>query len=120
VHAIDREWSLVAEREFRRLSSRRLRAVIAKRDIFSGFVKGIIAQGVEEGFFDPEVDLSVATTAVFELMLSSHQWHRATGPLTLSDVGDWYATFVIRGLGGPDWSVYSLVEAGPKTAGRDA
>jgi AcrR family transcriptional regulator len=101
--AKDREWGLVAEREFRRLSPRRLRAVIAKRDVFSGFVKEIVATGVDDGFFDPDVDLSVATTAIFELMLSSHQWHRPTGPLTLRDVGDWYATFVIRGLGGPNW-----------------
>jgi TetR/AcrR family transcriptional regulator, cholesterol catabolism regulator len=116
--AKDREWGLVAEREFRRLSPRRLRAVIAKRDVFSGFVKGIIAQGVEEGVFDPEVDLSVATTAVFELMLSSHQWHRATGPLTLADLGDWYATFVIRGLGGPNWAALELAGAGSRTVGN--
>jgi hypothetical protein len=46
----------------------------------------------------------VATTAVFELMNSSRQWHRPTGRLSLVDIGDWYATFVVRGLGGPKWS----------------
>jgi len=102
--AKDREWGLVAEREFSRLSPRRLKIVISRRDQYSGFVKDIIAQGVEAGAFDPSVDLSVATTGIFELMNSSRQWHRQTGRLSLVDLGDWYATFVIRGLGGPRWS----------------
>jgi AcrR family transcriptional regulator len=100
----DREWGMVAEREFTRLSPRRLKVVIGRRDTYSNFVKDIIAQGVDEGAFDPSVDLSIATTAVFELMLSSNQWHRPTGRLTLEDIGEWYATFVVRGLGGPQWT----------------
>jgi TetR/AcrR family transcriptional regulator, cholesterol catabolism regulator len=99
--AKDREWGLVAEREFSRLSPRRLKIVIGRRDQYSRFVKEIIAQGVDEGAFDPAVDMSVATSAIFELMISSRQWHRPTGRLSLVDIGDWYATFVIRGLGGP-------------------
>jgi len=102
--AKEREWGLVAEREFSRLSPRRLKIVIGRRDQFSDFVKEILAQGVREGAFDPGVDISVATTAIFELMISSRQWHRPTGRLSLVDIGDWYATFVIRGLGGPQWS----------------
>jgi TetR/AcrR family transcriptional regulator, cholesterol catabolism regulator len=102
--AKDREWGLVAEREFSRLSPRRLKVVIGRRDTYSNFVKDIISQGVAEGAFDPSVEPSIATTAIFELMISSHLWHRPTGRLTLVDIGDWYATFVVRGLGGPDWS----------------
>jgi TetR/AcrR family transcriptional regulator, cholesterol catabolism regulator len=102
--AKEREWGLVAEREFSRLSPRRLKIVIGRRDQYSDFVKEILAQGVREGAFDPGVDISVATTAIFELMISSRQWHRPTGRLSLLDIGDWYATFVVRGLGGPRWS----------------
>ncbi len=100
----DREWGLVAEREFNRLSPRRLKVVIGRRDTYSNFVKDIIADGVAEGAFDPAVDPSIATTAIFELMISSNLWHRPTGRLSLVDIGDWYATFVVRGLGGPQWS----------------
>jgi hypothetical protein len=42
-------------------------------------------------------------TAIFELMKTSHLWHRPSGPLSLAEPGDWYATFVIGGLGGPRW-----------------
>lgn len=99
-----RVWNIVAERDFRKLSSRRLKAVIERRDRFSAFVKAIIDQGVAEGQFDPDVDTSVATNTIFELMNTSRMWYQPTGRLSLLEIGDWYATFVIRGLGGPDWT----------------
>ena len=52
----DREWGLVAEREFMRLSKRRLRKIIERRDRFSNYVKDIIRQGVDGGAFDPDTD----------------------------------------------------------------
>jgi TetR/AcrR family transcriptional regulator, cholesterol catabolism regulator len=101
--ARDREWGLVAEREFKRLRKGRLEQVIKRRDRLNEHVKGIIRQGVDDGAFDPEVDESVAAAAIFELMKSSHLWHRPSGKLTFVELGDWYAMFAIRGLGGPDW-----------------
>lgn len=98
-----RVYNIVAERDFRKLSSRRLKAVIERRDKFSAFVKSIIEDGVKEGCFDPSVDPSVATSTIFELMNTSREWYQPTGRLSLGEIGDWYATFVIRGLGGPDW-----------------
>jgi TetR/AcrR family transcriptional regulator, cholesterol catabolism regulator len=99
----EREWGLVAEREFMRLSKRRLKRVIERRDELSRHVKDIIRQGIDEGAFDPTTDESVAAAAIFELMKTSHLWHRPSGPLTMAELGDWYATFAIRGLGGPRW-----------------
>lgn len=99
----EREWGLVAEREFKRLRKGRLEQVIKRRDVINEHVKGIIRQGIDDGAFDPDVDVSVAAAAMFELMKSSHLWHRPSGKLTFGELGDWYATFAIRGLGGPDW-----------------
>jgi TetR/AcrR family transcriptional regulator, cholesterol catabolism regulator len=99
----EREWGLVAEREFMRLSRRRLKRVIERRDELSGYVKDLIRQGIGEGAFDPSTDESVGATAIFELMKTSHLWHRPSGPLSMVELGDWYATFAIRGLGGPRW-----------------
>ncbi len=99
----EREWGLVAEREFMRLSKRRLKRVIERRDELSGHVKDIIRQGIAEGAFDPATDESVGAAAIFELMKTSHLWHRPSGPLSMVELGDWYATFAIRGLGGPRW-----------------
>jgi AcrR family transcriptional regulator len=100
----ERVWNQVAEKEFRKLRGRRLSAVIDRRDKFSGFVKSIIEQGIKEGNFDPSVDPSVGTNTIFEVMNTSRMWYQPTGRLSLTEIGEWYATFVIRGLGGPEWS----------------
>jgi hypothetical protein len=46
----------VAEREFKHLNSRGLRAVIRRRATFSTFVKNIIAQGIHDGDFGRDDD----------------------------------------------------------------
>ncbi|MBO0731437.1 MAG: TetR family transcriptional regulator [Acidimicrobiaceae bacterium] len=113
-----RVWNRVAEQDFRRLRGRRLRAVIERRDKFSAFVKSIIVQGIEEGNFDPTVDPSVATNTIFELMNTSRMWYQPTGRLSLTEIGDWYATFVVRGLGGPDWSSHGAGVVVPRIQHR--
>ncbi len=107
----ERVWNRVAEQDFRKLRGRRLSAVIERRDKFSDFVKSIIVQGIEERDFDPAVDPSVATNTIFELMNTSRMWYQPTGRLSLAQIGDWYATFVIRGLGGPAWSTDSAASS---------
>jgi len=94
----DREWNVVAEREFTRLSPANLELVIANRDKASAFVKGLLSDGIQDGYFDPNVDLSLATTVIFELMLTTHLWHRPDARLTIAEVGHWYGDFIIRGL----------------------
>lgn len=98
----ERLWGRVAENEFRRLSSPRLKQVIAQRDEFSSFVKSIIEQGVKEGTFDPAVDPSVATSSLFGLMVTTPNWFKPSGKMSYSELADWYATFFVRGLGGTD------------------
>ena len=97
------DWNTVAERSFDRLSPERLQLVIERRDQISNFVKGIIDQGVREGNFDPSVDASLATITVFELLNHTNEWHRPEGRLSREAVAEWYARFIIRGLGGPNW-----------------
>ncbi|HEX4245112.1 MAG TPA: hypothetical protein VHY77_06055, partial [Acidimicrobiales bacterium] len=91
----------VAERSFNRLSPKRLKVVIERRDAFSDFVKSIIVQGVNEGAFDPAADVSLATITVFELLNSTQEWHQPKGRLSKENVAEWYAQFIVRGLGGP-------------------
>jgi AcrR family transcriptional regulator len=102
--AEERVWNRVAEQEFRQLRGRRLSAVIDRRDKFSEFVKSIIRQGMKEGDFDPSVDPSVASNSIFILMNSTRIWFKPTGQMSMAELADWYATFVITGLGGLDES----------------
>lgn len=102
-----REWGIVAEREFGRLSDDYLKQVIQGRRMFSNFVEGIISQGIDEGDFDDRIAIPLATNMVFELMKSSHL-HRRPGTLAATDeLADAYALLLIRGLGNADWSAPS-------------
>ena len=100
----ERNWGEVGESSFHRLSDARLKVVIARRDEFSNYVKDIIKQGIAEGAFDPAVDVSLATIAVFELLRSTREWHHPAGRLSKANVAEWYAQFIVRGLGGPHFS----------------
>ena len=100
----EREWGIVAEREFMRLSKGSLSKVIAGRKEFSQFVEGIVEQGIADGDFDADLDLALATSMVFELMKSSHLYRRPRGTLSLVELADSYSTFAIRGLGKADWA----------------
>ena len=103
----EREWGIVAEREFMRLSEGYLSEVIAGRKEFSAFVEGIVKQGMAEGDFDAGLDLRLATSMVFELMKSSHLYRRPRGQLSLTELADSYSLFAIRGLGNADWTAPS-------------
>lgn len=98
-----REWGIVAEREFTRLSDDYLAQVIKGRREFSRFVEGIITQGREDGDFDDRISLPLATNMVFELIKSSHLQRFPSSRTGLTEFADAYSTLVIRGLGKSDW-----------------
>lgn len=100
----EREWGIVAEREFMRLSPLYLTEVIAGRKEFSAFVEGIVEQGIADGNFDDDLNLGLATAMVFELMKSSHLYRRPRSGVSLVELADAYSRFVIRGMGAASWT----------------
>jgi len=92
------EYAQVTEREVRLLSEERRARVMEMRNEMHRFVRRIIEQGIAEGHFDSVTDPGVATNSVFELLNSTVRWFRPTGRLTHEDLGDFYRTFVLRGL----------------------
>lgn len=85
------------ERELGLLSPDHREQIDSMRRQLHGFVRQIIEQGITDGDFDPTVDAGVATNTLFELLNTTRQWVKP-GRLTLSEIGDWYARILIRGL----------------------
>jgi len=98
-----REWGIVAEAEFKRLSPDYLAKVIEGRRRFGGFVEEILRQGVKEGDFDKAIEIPLANAMVFELVKSALQHRPAASPNAISDYADAYVTLLVRGLGKADW-----------------
>lgn len=101
--AREREWGIVAEREFARLNREYLAKVIAGRREFSDFVEAIVAQGIRDGDFDKSLNQALASSMVFELMKASHLSRRPRGAEGLVTLSDSYALFIMRGLGAAEW-----------------
>ncbi len=91
-------YAAVAERDVGRLRGDRYEHVMAKRNQLHGFVRSLIEQGIAEGSFDPSNDPGVATNALFEMMNGTRHWFRPDGRKSTHDIGEWYRTFILKGL----------------------
>ena len=96
---VDRQWSLLVEREFRTLSGERLASVVEKRARHERVLRSIIQDGVDEGVFDSSTSPGMATQVIFQLLNYTTLWHRPEGPLTFVEVGAWERDFILKGLG---------------------
>ena len=84
-------------RELAALSPEHREQIDSMRRELHGFVRRIIEQGMKDSDFDPDVDVGVATNTLFELLNTTRQWVKQ-GPLSLSEIGDWYTRMLVRGL----------------------
>ena len=91
-------YATVAERDVGRLRGDRYEQVMEKRNRMHTFVRSLIEQGIAEGTFDPGIDPGVATNALFEMMNGTRHWFRPDGRKSTHDIGEWYRTFILKGL----------------------
>ncbi len=92
------QYASVAERDVAKLQGERYAQVMAKRNRMHGFVRSLIEQGIAEGAFDPATDPGVATNAMFEMINGTRHWIRPGGRMPVTDIAQWYRTFVLQGL----------------------
>lgn len=91
-------WSVLVEREFRRLSPDRLAIVARKRRNYHAHLLGIIQQGIKSGVFASTIPPVVAVNTIFQMLNHTHLWYRDDGALGWAEVAEWYADFVTRGV----------------------
>jgi AcrR family transcriptional regulator len=87
------------EEEFRQLSPERVALVMAQRHKFHELLGGILKQGIAEGIFDPNMDVSVVVNSMLLLLNTTHRWYRPSGRVGTRELIDWYKTFILRGVG---------------------
>jgi AcrR family transcriptional regulator len=85
-------------RDFNGLSPERRSAVIAERDRYDRFLRGLIEQGQAEGSFRSELDPKVTSIAILAMMNHVFQWYQPGGDLTPEDVGRQYADLLLGSL----------------------
>nr|MBA3349943.1 TetR/AcrR family transcriptional regulator [Actinomycetota bacterium] len=72
--------------------------VQAKRDLYEGVVREIIADGVAAGEFAPGVDAAMAGRLVLSAGNWIYTWYRPDGALSAEAIGAELSDLILRGL----------------------
>jgi TetR/AcrR family transcriptional regulator, cholesterol catabolism regulator len=84
--------------EWRYLSEPLQEIVQTKRDVYEGFVRTIIEDGIEAGEFRSDADVRFAATLVLSAGNWTYAWYRPGGEFGPTQIGEKFATLVLRGL----------------------
>jgi TetR/AcrR family transcriptional regulator, cholesterol catabolism regulator len=87
--------------ELDRLSPRRRRAMIDKREKYLAVLVRILSEGIDRGEFRP-IDPGLTALCVMGMVNWLHKWYRPSGPLGPDEIGRHMAAIVIGGLSAPD------------------
>jgi AcrR family transcriptional regulator len=84
--------------EWRYLSQDLRDVVQAKRDRYEAIVRGIIEEGIASGEFRRDADVRFAARLVLSAGNWTFAWYRPDGELSATDIGEGFATLVLKGL----------------------
>jgi len=98
MNASDTVMATLLARELRSLKGEHSKEVMALRDEYETFVRGIILSGQATGVFRKDVDARLATISVFAVANSLHQWYRPDGLHTAEAVADSFEKILLQGL----------------------
>ncbi len=90
---------LAIEREYRHLRPERLEIVMRLQKRLPTLLRSILERGVEDGSFDPAIEVHLATQDISDLLRSLYVSYSPTGPITGQQLTNWYVRFILRGLG---------------------
>ena len=96
-HAEKRFQARVADEQLHALSAGRLAAVVDVRDAYTKLFKDVLEHGrALHGWHVP--DTSVITFAIGGMCTFVDTWYREDGPLSVAEIADMYASFVLSAL----------------------
>ena len=115
VNAREATRATVFYRDFNSLNSERRALIIAERDHYDRFLRGLIGQGQEEGVFCGDLDPKITSIAILAMMNHVFQWYQLGGDLTPGDVGRQYADLLLGSLVCPGHTPGHLSRLGRET-----
>jgi AcrR family transcriptional regulator len=85
-------------RDFQLLKGQKRRRVVAKRDIYDTFLRGLIDDGIRQGEMCPDTNVKVAALGILGLMNSLYYWYRPEGEHRADDIANEYAALIAQSL----------------------
>ena len=83
--------------EYRYLTGRRLRQIVAKRDAYEAGLAAIIDEGIQDGSFKA-VDLKLSTLQILSVLNYAYHWYSPSGRYRPEELGERFATGMLEGL----------------------
>ncbi|GBF07301.1 TetR family transcriptional regulator [Deinococcus aerius] len=102
VVADNMESATVFFHEWKHLSPAAYAHVTSWRDTIDAFYRDLVAQGMGEGLFRPDLDVKMTANLILSAVNWTYTWYRPGGPLTPRDVAERYADMLLVGLRAPD------------------
>jgi TetR/AcrR family transcriptional regulator, cholesterol catabolism regulator len=62
----------------------------------------VLNQGIEEGYFRPDIDVDLVYRFIRDTTWVSVRWYQPGGPLTAEQVGQQYLAIVLGGIAAAD------------------
>ena len=84
--------------EYRWLREEDRRAIEAKRREFRALLRKVLDDGVADGSFRRDLDVSVTSLALIGMASWSYRWYRREGRMTAAQIADHLLTLVLPGL----------------------
>ena len=84
--------------EWRYLSDDLRADVQGKRDIYEGFVRAIVIDGISSGEFRSDADVAMTARLVLSAGNWVYAWYRPDGSLSSTEIGHRYTELIVRGL----------------------
>jgi AcrR family transcriptional regulator len=84
--------------DFGSLSDKRRKEIARDRDSYDHFLIELLREAQEEGSIERDVDLKVASYAIFGMMNWIYQWYRPTKSSTPAQISKTMANLAIHGL----------------------
>lgn len=102
-HVDHRAEAFISDSELRDLTPSNRRIVVSSRDRYEEIFRSIIGRGTDMNYW--EADGRLAGFIVIAMCTGVNTWYRPEGPLSLDQIADYYADFVLRALGGGSLSL---------------
>ena len=120
MHIRHRRSAMVGDREISNLEEPTQREVRAQRDAYERRFRGVIQDGVEQGFFTVD-SVKLASFAIIEMATSVIVWFNEDGPLTPDEVAREYGEMALRIVGAGSLKLRRATRpAGSKTARKSS
>ena len=84
--------------DFRSLSPDRREIIVAERDLYDQHLRNLLVEGQKDGSVCPDLDPKLTAIEILGMMNWIYHWYRPNGSLSMSELAETMADFVVAGL----------------------